>query len=126
MIRVMVLLAGKHVMNPHTLDIHGIWLRWRNRGCTTSPALGSYGRTWVASIPETDADFRRSLREIDASSVFQGADGDAVDRPNERGWRPVERVGVELRSWTSHLHVSGNAIVRYAFAVVICLDLAIV
>ena len=122
----MVLLAGKHVVNPHTLDVHSIGLRWRNGGCTTSPALGSYGGAWVASVPETDTDFRRSLRIIDASSIFQGTDGDAINRPNERGWRPVKRVGVELCSWTSHLHVLGNAIVRYAFAIVICLDLAIV
>jgi hypothetical protein len=122
----MVLLAREHIVNSHTLDIHGIGLWWRNGSCTTGPTLSSYGRTWVASIPETDADFRRSLGKIDARTVLQRTDSDAIDRPNQSGRRPVERVGVELCSWTMHLHILGNAIVRYAFAIVICLDLAVI
>ncbi len=113
-------------MHFHTLDVHGIGLWWRNGGRTTSPTLSSYGRIWVASIPETETDFRRGLREINPCSVLQRTDGDTIDRPHERCWRPIKPVGVELRGWVSHLHVFGNAIVRYAFAIVVCFDLAVV
>lgn len=111
----------------HALDVHSIGLWWRNWGSTASPTLSPYGRTRIASIPETETDFDRSLGEFVAClSCSDGADIDAIDRPSERSRRPIKRIGVKLCGWAGHLDVLGNTIVRDAFAIVVRLDLTVV
>lgn len=126
-VSVLVLSARKRVLDFHALDVHGVGLRWRNGRCTTSPALGIYGSTWVSSIPKTETDFHGCLGEMIACfSCSERADGDAVNRPNQSGWRPVKPVCVELHCRAGHLYILGNIIVWVAFPIVVGFDLAVV
>lgn len=122
-VRVLVLRSREGIMDLDALDIHGVIFWWRNGCDSTSPILCSYGFVGITSVPETKTDFHRSLRVVlSCLSWSEGTNCNAIDGPNERGGRPVQRVGVELRLWIIDRNIFGDPIIVVAFAEVVRLN----
>ena len=79
----------------------------------------------IATIPKTKTDFHWGLRELVTSlSCVEGAYNFAIDRPDNLGGRPVNRVVMESSLGRCNADVFGDTIVQDTFAKVISLGLS--